>query len=53
VIEATGHFYAIHKPQVAVERLLPFLRDAEGFLEQKKADSEPAEAVAGPAPLQA
>ena len=53
VIEATGHFYAIHKPQVAVERLLPFLRDPEGFLEQKKADSEPAEAVAGPAPLQA
>jgi hypothetical protein len=53
VIEATGHFYAVHKPQVAVERLLPFLRDPEGFIEQKKAGSEPAEAAVGPAPIQA
>ncbi|PWU03982.1 MAG: hypothetical protein C5B51_17740 [Terriglobia bacterium] len=47
VIEATGHFYAIHKPTMAVEKILPFLRDPEGFVRQRKSESEAVEVLAG------
>jgi pimeloyl-ACP methyl ester carboxylesterase len=36
VIPGIGHFYAIHKPALAVEKILPFLRDPEGFVKQRE-----------------
>ena len=47
VIEGIGHFYAIHKPALAVERTLPFLRDPEAFVRRRKAEEEPVEVLAG------
>jgi pimeloyl-ACP methyl ester carboxylesterase len=35
-IPGIGHFYAVHKPQLAVEKILPFLKDPEGFVRNRK-----------------
>jgi len=43
-----GHFYAIHKPALAVERIMPFLRDPDAFVSQRKPAAIPVEAVANP-----
>ena len=57
VIEGIGHFYAIHKPGLAIEKILPFLRDPEGFVRQRCAGPQPVAAVTEPleatAPVQA
>jgi pimeloyl-ACP methyl ester carboxylesterase len=45
VIQGIGHFYAIHKPAVAVERILPFLRDPDGYVRDRKPQSEPVATV--------
>jgi pimeloyl-ACP methyl ester carboxylesterase len=40
VIPGIGHFYAIHKPALAVEKILPFLRDPEGFVRQRQSGDD-------------
>ena len=47
VIEGIGHFYAIHKPAMAVDRILPFLREPEAFVRRRKIEDESAEVLAG------
>jgi pimeloyl-ACP methyl ester carboxylesterase len=46
-IPGIGHFYAVHKPAMAVEKILPFLRDPEGFVRERK--SEPVGQALSPA----
>jgi pimeloyl-ACP methyl ester carboxylesterase len=41
VMEEIGHFYAVHKPALAVTKILPFLRDPSGFVQQRKSPFEP------------
>jgi pimeloyl-ACP methyl ester carboxylesterase len=41
VVEGIGHFYAVHKPLLAVEKILPFLEDPDGFVSRRKAALEP------------
>ncbi|HLI85866.1 MAG TPA: alpha/beta hydrolase [Bryobacteraceae bacterium] len=38
-IPGIGHFYAVHKPQLAVEKILPFLRDPEAFVRERKPEA--------------
>jgi len=40
VMEDIGHFYAVHKPALAVAKILPFLSDPAGFVKQRKAALE-------------
>jgi pimeloyl-ACP methyl ester carboxylesterase len=39
-IPGIGHFYAVHKPQLAIEKILPFLRDPEGFVRDRKPQAQ-------------
>ena len=48
VVEGIGHFYAIHKPGLAIEKILPFLRDPDAFVRQRRAAPEPVVAVSDP-----
>jgi pimeloyl-ACP methyl ester carboxylesterase len=40
-IPGIGHFYAVHRPQLAVEKILPFLNDPETFIRDRKPQAEP------------
>jgi len=35
VFPGSGHFYAIHRPALVVERVAPFLRDPQSFIRQR------------------
>jgi pimeloyl-ACP methyl ester carboxylesterase len=53
VVPGIGHFYAVHAPALAVEKTLPFLREPEDFVRQRKPQPEPvglsvAEEIAAP-----
>jgi len=46
VVKGIGHFYAVHRPALAVEHILPFLRDPDGFVGERRRQPEPVEAAA-------